>query len=108
MYMLTLNNLEINFYGFILTAAHWVTGTDTVLHRETGGGKDVRGISGVHTCVGVIVTDTVGDVRVEVSDVQGERRSPGEDLVVVIVVLRCQVSHGSQQSWIKEGNSKQQ
>ncbi len=66
-----------------LTAAHWVAGTDTVLHRETGGGEDIYGITGVHTCVGVIVTDTVGDVRFEVSDVQGERRSPGEDLVEV-------------------------
>ncbi len=30
-----------SYEGCILTAAHWVTGTDTVLHRETGGGEDV-------------------------------------------------------------------
>ncbi len=94
----------MNSNGSILTAAHWVTGTDTVLHRETGGGKDICGIGCVHTLFGNIVTDTVtSDIRVEVSDVQGGRSSPGEDLVEVIVVLRCQVSHGIQQSWIKEG-----
>ncbi len=94
-----MNKLENNIECSSLTAAHWVTGTDTVLHRETGGGKGVRGISGVHTCVSGIATDTVGDVRVEVSDVQGERRSPGEDF---IVILRCQLRYGFQQSWIKE------
>ncbi len=58
--------------------------------------------------LGNVVTDMVVDVRVKVCDVQGERRSPVEDLVVVIVVLRRQVNHRSQQYWIKGENSKQQ
>ena len=75
-------------YSSIITAAHLITGTDTVLHRETCRGKDVHGISDVvHTCVGGIVTDTVGDVRVKVSDIQGEWSIPGENLVGVIVVF---------------------
>ena len=74
--------------GSIVTAAHWVTGTDSVLHRETCCGEDIHSISDVvHTCTGFIVADTVGDVNVKVSNVQSEWRIPGENLVRVIVVV---------------------
>ncbi len=42
-------------------------------------------IGNVHTCVGVVVTDTVGDVRVEVSYVNCVWSSPGNKLMGAVV-----------------------
>ena len=87
-YLLTLHNLRMKYIGGIVTTTHWVTGTDSVLYRKTCGGKGICGISEVfHTCVSGIVADTVGDVRVKVGNVLGERSIPGENLVEVTVVL---------------------
>ncbi len=55
-----------------------VTGTDVIHHWTALNLKDVRGVRSGHTWGVVAVTDTVGDVRVQVSDVQSEGRDPGD------------------------------
>ena len=54
----------------------------------TCGWEDIRSISdALNTCVGMTIADTVGNDRVEVSDVKGEWRIPEDNLVGVIEVL---------------------
>ena len=78
------------------TLSHRIHCSDSELHRVTQSGKDIVGVGSPGAVGGDITADTVGDVRVYISDVQGKGRGPGEPLVVVVDMANGQVGRRSQ------------
>ena len=61
-----------------------VPSTDSELHYVTQGRKDIASITGVLAAPGNIITHHVGtNVWVDISDVEGERRVPRQNEVVI-------------------------
>ncbi len=72
-----------------------------IQHWTALGLKDVRGVRSGHTWGVAVVIDTIGDVRVQVSDVQSEGSSPGDSNVGIIETSSFHFSWGVQYSYNK-------
>ena len=78
------------------TLSHRIHCSDCEPRWITQSGEVIVGVDSTSAVGGDITADTVSDVGVYISDVQGKGRGPGEPLVVVVDMTNGQVGGGSQ------------
>ena len=84
-----------------LSLSDRVPSTDSDLHWVTQGREDIASITGVLAAPGDIETHGVGnDVWVDTSDIEGERRVPRQNVVVVISSVYIQVEDTVQKTYM--------